>query len=131
MRIDIRGIGDDLKLQAHVRGQMGEALSRRRLTPVSGRVLFVDDNGPKGGIDIRCTLTVRLPFQPLLRTEHTGGTPRRAFDGAFAALQRQLERGLEDARASRRRPRKYYTAKRLLAEGGGPDEPRTTRATRA
>jgi hypothetical protein len=45
---------------------------------------------------------------------------RLAFDGAFAALERQLERYRERARDSQRHPKKYFVAKRLLA--GGPEK---------
>jgi ribosome-associated translation inhibitor RaiA len=122
MVIDIRGIAGNRLLQAHVRKQMSGALDRLRITPLGAQVLFVDENGPKGGIDIRCALTVRLPFRPSVRVEHMGQTHRRAFDEAFTVLERQLERDVERARQSRRRPKKYYVAKRLLSEGG--EEPK-------
>jgi hypothetical protein len=53
-----------------------------------------------------------------------GQTHRRAFDEAFTVLERQLERDVERERQSRRRPKKYYVAKRLLSGWEGP-EPRT------
>jgi ribosome-associated translation inhibitor RaiA len=46
--------------------------------------------------------------------EHTATTSRLAFDGAFAALEPRLERYRERQRESRRHPKKYYAAKRLL-----------------
>ncbi len=128
MVIDIRGIAGNRLLKAHVRKQMTGALARLRVAPLGARVLFVDENGPKGGIDIRCALTVRLPFQPSVRVEHMGQTPRRAFDEAFTVLERQLERDVERARQSRRRPKKYYVAKRLLSTGGEGREKRAGRA---
>jgi len=92
------------------------------LTPWTGmtglrvgvQALFHDENGPKGGIDIRCALTVRLPYRPSVRAEHLGENERQAFDEAFAVLDRQLARYAERFRDSRRRPKKYYAAKRLL-----------------
>jgi hypothetical protein len=122
MVIDIRGIAGNRLLRAHVRKQMSEALARLPVTPLSAQVLFLDENGPKGGIDIRCALTVRLPFQPSVRVEHMGQTHRRAFDEAVTVLERRLERDVERARRSRRRPKKYYVAKRLLS--GGAQGPR-------
>ena len=124
MVIDIRGIAGNRLLRARVRKQMSGALDRLRVTPLGAKVLFVDENGPKGGIDIRCALTVRLPFQPSVRVEHMGRTPRRAFDEAFTVLERDVERG----RQSRRRPKKYYVAKRLLSTGGEGHEKRAGRA---
>ena len=117
MVIDIRGIAGNRLLRARVRKQMSGALDRLRVTPLGAKVLFVDENGPKGGMDIRCALTVRLPFQPSVRVEHMGQTPRRAFDEAFTVLERQLERDVERARQSQRRPKKYYIAKRLTSGG--------------
>jgi ribosome-associated translation inhibitor RaiA len=117
MVIDVRGVADDRILQAYVRKQMSEALARLPVTPLSVQVLFLDENGPKGGIDIRCALTVRLPFQPSVRVEHMGQTHRRAFDEAVIVLERRLERDVKRARQSRRRPKKYYVAKRLLSGG--------------
>lgn len=129
MVIEIHGIGRNRLLQAHVRRQMSAALARLHVTPVSAQVLFLDENGPKGGIDIRCALTVRLPRHPSVRVEHMAQTPRRAFDEAFTVLERQLGRDIERARESRRRPKKYYVAKRLLSEGGERPKKRTGRTT--
>jgi ribosome-associated translation inhibitor RaiA len=114
MTIDIRGIAGNSRLQAHARRQMTAALARLPVVPVSAQVFLFDENGPKGGIDIRCTLTVRLPYRPSLRAEHLAQTHRRAFDEALEILERQLERYVERTRQSRRRPKKYYVAKRLL-----------------
>jgi hypothetical protein len=49
--------------------------------------------------------------------EHTAQTGRLAFDGAFAVLERQLERYRERDRDERRHPKKYFVAKRLLTGG--------------
>ena len=73
--IDIRGISDEHPLQAHVRRTMSAALAHVRPAPLGVQVRFVDDNGPKGGVDIRCALTVRVPFRPSIRVEHMGRPP--------------------------------------------------------
>jgi hypothetical protein len=49
-----------------------------------------------------------------VRIEHSATTARLAFDGAHATLVRQLERYRERQRESRRRPKKYFVARRLL-----------------
>jgi hypothetical protein len=54
--------------------------------------------------------------------EHVAETPRLAFDGGFAVLERQLARFRERERERRRRPKKYYVAKRLLTAGLEPAE---------
>jgi ribosome-associated translation inhibitor RaiA len=116
--IDIRGIPDEHPLQAHVRRTMSAVLARVRPAPLGAQVRFVDDNGPKGGLDIRCAVTVRVPFRPSIRVEHMGETIRHAFDQALAVLGRQLERDEARSRDARRRPKKYYAAARLLAGRG-------------
>jgi ribosome-associated translation inhibitor RaiA len=116
--IDIRGISDEHPLQEHVRRTLSAALARIRPAPLGVQVRFVDDNGPKGGVDTRCALTVRVPFRPLIRVEHMGQSARHAFDQALAVLGRQLERDEARARDARRRPKKYYAAARLLGDQG-------------
>lgn len=115
--IGIRGLGGDRALRTRIRARMDEALRRLGVTPVNALVVFVDDNGPKGGPARRCSLTVRLPYRPVVRVEDSATTTRLAFDAAFASLERRLERDRERQRESRRYPKKYYAAKRLLAGG--------------
>jgi ribosome hibernation promoting factor len=114
MTIDIRGITDNARLQAHVRQQLTATLARLAVVPVSAQAFLFDENGPRGGDDIRCTLTVRLPYRPSLRAEGLAQSHRQAFDGALEILERQLERLVERTRESWRRPKKYYVAARLL-----------------
>jgi ribosome-associated translation inhibitor RaiA len=113
MAIGIRGLGRDRGLASRVRARVAKSLGRLSVRPVTAQVAFLDDNGPKGG-GIRCAVTLRLPYRPPLRVEHTAGMPRLAFDGALVALERQLERYRERQRQGRRRPKKYYAAQRLL-----------------
>jgi transposase len=117
MHIDIRGLTGERRLQIHVRNRMSAVLTRLRVAPLAARVAFADENGPKGGVDIQCALTVRLPFRASVHVAHMGSSHRRAFDEAFAVFERQLERDIERGRELRRRPKKYYVAKRLLASG--------------
>ena len=119
MTIHIRGIPNDLALRSLVAREMSAAFLR--VKSVAAQVVFFDENGPKGGVAIRCALTVRLPRWPTLRVEQMGETARLAFDGGLAMLKRQIERHRERARDQRRRPKKYYAAKRLLI-GGEPPE---------
>ena len=112
--IEIQGLQRDAALRALVRRRLAAAVSGLAVAPVAGAAVFVDDNGPRGG-GIRCALTLRVPYRPALRAERTADTPRRAFDGAFGTLERQIEQYRERQRERRRRPKKYYAAKRLLA----------------
>ncbi|MBI2528347.1 MAG: HPF/RaiA family ribosome-associated protein [Candidatus Rokubacteria bacterium] len=117
MSIEISGIDRNVALRRRVERQIGAALGPLRVAPVKALVSFFDDNGPKGGLALRCAVTVRVPYRPAIRVENTAATARVAFDGALGVLERQLERYRERDRDVRRRPKKYFAAKRLL--GGG------------
>jgi ribosome-associated translation inhibitor RaiA len=117
MVIDIQGVEKDTGLRARAVKVVGAALELIRLAPIRAKVTFFDDNGPKGGRGMRCAVDVRLPYRPPIRVEQMAETSRLAFDGAFAALERQLERYRERDRDIKRRPKKYFVAKRLLAGG--------------
>src|ERR1700693_2643751 len=117
MVIDIHGVDKDKALRARVAKVVGAALEHIKLAPIRAKVTFFDDNGPKGGLGRRCAMDVRLPFRPAIRVEQVAETTRLAFDGAFGALERQLERYRERDRDFKRRPKKYFVAKRLLAGG--------------
>ena len=112
--IHINGIPTDRTLRARVTKQMTEALALLKVKPGAVQVTFFDDNGPKGGRAIRCALTVRLPLRTEIRVEHTAETARLAFAGSFEKLERQLARRRERELDLRRRPKKYYVAKRFL-----------------
>lgn len=114
MAIRIQGIRHNKTLSDRVSARVTAALAALHVSPISAKVTFFDDNGPKGGIAMRCAVAVRVPHRPLIRVEHVSVTARLAFDGAFAALERQLERYRERSRDSKRRPKKYFVAKRLL-----------------
>jgi len=117
MVIDIQGVERDRMLRARAAKVVGAALEPIRLGPIKATVTFFDDNGPKGGRGMRCAMTVRVPHRPTIRVEQVAETSRLAFDGAFSALERQLERYRERERDIKRRPKKYFVAKRLLTGG--------------
>src|SRR5712692_3957253 len=117
MAIEIRGIKKDTTLGDRVSARVAAALASLRVAPVRAKVTFFDDNGPKGGLAMRCAIDVRVPYRPAIRVEHVAETSRLAFDGAYATLARQLERYRERDRDIKRRPKKYFVAKRLLTGG--------------
>ena len=120
MAIEIRGVPTDSALRTHVRARLTPSLAHLAAKPITAQVTFFDENGPKGGRAMRCAITVRLPYRPHIRVEDTAETLRIAFDGAFAKLERELERYQERDRESKRHPKKYYTARRLMTtETGG------------
>jgi hypothetical protein len=124
--IKITGLERD-PLRGRAMRLMAGALAKLAVAPVKGQAAFFDDNGPKGGLAMRCALTVRLPFRPSIRVERTAETPRLAFDAAFAVLERQLEQYRERDRDSKRHPKKYFAAGRLLAEEAPPRPKRARR----
>jgi len=115
--IDVQGIPTRDRLHGYVRDQLAEVLARVRSGKVPVKVMFEDVNGPKGGPDIRCTITVRIPRRAEIVVGQVAETARLAFDGAFDGVRRQVERRRQERRTLARRPKKYYAARRLL-EGG-------------
>jgi len=121
MRVDIQGLERDPMLRGRVGRLVGAALETIKAAPVRARVTFFDDDGPKGGLALRCAVNLHVPYRPAIHIEHVAATPRLAFDGVMAALERQLERYRERARENRRHPKKYFVAKRLLMDGTNAD----------
>lgn len=123
MTIEISGVSIDTALRRRITVHLNDALARVHGGPVAAQVTFFDENGPKGGRDIRCALTVRMPRRRAIRVEHQAETPRLAFDGSFETLARRLGEMAERGRDLRRRPKKYFAARRLLAAEPGTEEP--------
>jgi ribosome-associated translation inhibitor RaiA len=114
MPIEISGLAIRGPLRTRIT-TLVEDLLKGVPSPAVAQVTFFDENGPKGGLGIRCAFTVSLPRRPRIRVEHVAETPRLAFDGGITALERRLKAITERRRDLRRRPKKYFTAKRLLA----------------
>ena len=119
--VQISGIDGDPGLYARVLDLVQRHLDRVGLRPASGRAVFTDENGPKGGRAMRCALTVALPYRPSIHVERTGTDQRRAFDAAIASLERELARYRERDRVAKRRPKKYFAARQAdTVEASGP-----------
>jgi Sigma 54 modulation protein / S30EA ribosomal protein len=126
MSLDIQGLQDP-RLTERVVTEIEAVLDRYGYRPIGVRVMFGDENGPKGGVDTKCTMVVPVPPRAVVRAEHLAPTPHEAFEGSLAALGRQLGERRSRTRALSRRPKKYYVAKqslrtvesRELEEGGG------------
>lgn len=110
----IEGTADEL-LRALVEEKVGEVLDRRGLRAVAVRVGFTDQNGPKGGEGKHCAVTVEVPRHTPLHVGATAASERGAFEVVLDTLERQAVRERERLRATRRRPKKYFVAKRLLS----------------
>ena len=65
-------------------------------------VRIADINGPKGGVDKRCQITVQGPRVGLSTLDELSGDAYSAVDLAVERTARAVGRGLERARASLR-----------------------------
>ena len=79
-RIEFCGSAATPALRARVAARLAGVLDVMPIEPTSARVAFTDENGPKGGEAIRCTLEVRLARCAPVRVEDVAGTPRLAFE---------------------------------------------------
>lgn len=114
-KVQFRGASPVPALRARVDAGIDTVLAALPVTPTSARATFTDENGPKGGRAIRCALEVRMPRRTAVHVEALATTARLAFDGALAKLERQLGRVRDTARELKRRPKKYFAARRALA----------------
>jgi putative sigma-54 modulation protein len=57
-----------------------------------------DSNGPKGGVDKECRVTVRLPGLPSVHVDEAAETIHQAIDAARDRLEKVLKRQLERRR---------------------------------
>jgi hypothetical protein len=99
--------------RSHVVLRVKQLLRRLPARPLAIRVRFADDNGPKGGSDIRCRMLVSVPGASPISAESLATTARLAFDRVYERVRRQAEHPRHQWRASQRYPKKYYVAKRL------------------
>src|SRR5687768_17276449 len=121
MSVVIEGLGEDRALRTLIAGKVTTTLERLQVPATGVRVQFSDENGSKGGIDIRCSLTIDVPHRPELHADTVAADARLAFEHAFAAVERQIDRDRERGRAERRHPKKYDLAKRLLEPEARPE----------
>lgn len=117
MTLVLDGIALDDPLRKYIEDKL-TALARRGRPPTLVRVAFTDENGPKGGLDTTCAITVELPRRPAVHASVVAAAPRPAFEGALEALEREIGREREKRRDQARRPRKYYVAHQGLRPDG-------------
>lgn len=99
--------------RAHVALRLTQLLTRLPLRPLCVRVQFSDDNGPRGGPDIRCRMLAGVPGKSTVRVAALAPTARAAFDRAYERVCRQMERPWRRWREEQRHPKKYFAARRL------------------
>ena len=118
----ISGLRGRDRLRIEVVKQMRRLLERRGVPPGAVRIAFFDDDGPRGGVAIRCALTV-ISRGPSIRVEHTARSYSAAFKGALTVLTRQVKRRVQRQRYRMRYPRPRPAAVRLRrAQRSGEDD---------
>jgi ribosome-associated translation inhibitor RaiA len=112
MVIQVRAHGIDLMGAVHRHLDRRVRASLRSATDVRAATLsFSDDNGPRGGADLRCTVTLELTPRGSVRGEATSSD-------LMAALGRALARARGSLRRASGRGRR--TRWRATAEGRSP-----------
>ena len=104
MQIDIQARG--FRLTAGLRTQ-AERRVRFALGSTSGRVRSIvirlaDENGPRGGVDKRCTIRANLPGGPPVIIEQQEADLYVAIDRAADRAARAVSRRLDRAASARR-----------------------------
>lgn len=102
LQLNTRGVAEDPTLKDYVERRAQFALGRfsPRLRHVL--VMLEDENGPKGGKDLRCRVELKLEAGDSLHVEegdtHCRVAVDRALDRAARNLVRHLERLREEGR---------------------------------
>ncbi len=98
MKINVhlsRDVRDTLELREHIDRRLGFVLGKfdDRVSQVA--VHLIDQNGPKGGVDIRCKIHVQLHPQGALFIEQDESSPEQAIEGAIHRLGQAVRRELD------------------------------------
>jgi putative sigma-54 modulation protein len=105
--VDTQGFRETAALAVE---RMTRLLAEFPLSATTAHIRFTDENGPKGGEDTRCTLTVKYPGHPPVHVGEVAASPRVALDAAVGKLEWRLKRLREAERVNRRHPKKYFAA---------------------
>jgi ribosome-associated translation inhibitor RaiA len=123
VKIDVEGLHRDSRLVERIVSRVRKACSRLPSDPTSALVNFTDDNGHKGGPGTRCAITARIPAKKTAHVEAVALSPATAFDAVIDSFERWVKEHTERRLDARRRPKKYYLAKRLLEPEAGLEPP--------
>ncbi len=100
MKIEIRtnGVEGNEELTTHVERRLGFALGRFAPAISSAMVHLSDENGPRGGVDLRCRIRLHGRRLEGLIAEETATSATAAIDGAAEKIGRMVARALDRAR---------------------------------
>ena len=92
MQISIQSHGFKLTpaLSEHVKRRLGFALSRSSEQIRRVDVWLADVNGPRGGVDKRCRLAIKLPRQPAMMIEQSDSDMYAAISRSAATAGRRV-----------------------------------------
>jgi ribosome-associated translation inhibitor RaiA len=110
MSLMIQGVAAADPFRTFIDRKLGAVLGRAHARATASVVTFTDVNGPRGGVDTRCAVTVETPGRPAHHASALGADMRLALDAALAALQHELLRDRDRRRTLARRPKKYFVA---------------------
>jgi ribosome-associated translation inhibitor RaiA len=100
-------------MERHLEKRVRAALGRSATRVASVTLALVDVNGPRGGEDLRCSVTVELVPRGSLRAEATSSDISSAVGRALARVRRGLRGGAK--------PERRAAGARRSARSVGPD----------
>jgi putative sigma-54 modulation protein len=101
MKVLLRGVHLSLSdgLKAYVQEHLVDHIERLADDEAAEiDISLVDINGPKGGVDKECRVTVRLPGLSAIHVTETNETLHQAIDSARDRMENTLKRVLEKRR---------------------------------
>jgi putative sigma-54 modulation protein len=102
MKVLMRGVhlslSDGLKtyVQEHLVGHIEKLCDDQEASEID--ISLVDTNGPKGGMDKECRVTVRLPGLSAIHVTEAAETLHQAIDASRDRMENTLKRTLERRR---------------------------------
>lgn len=107
MRVTVKGIHLRVSrgMKAHVLEHLAQPLERICDGPATQlEVHLVDTNGPKGGLDKECRVTVRIPGSKALHVTEASEDIYKAIDFARDRVERLIKRELQKMRQTSAHP---------------------------
>lgn len=104
MKVNVRGVHVSLTdaIRQHVQRHLVEPIARFYDSEAAEMEIHLrDNNGPKGGLDKECSVTVRMPFSHPLHVTEVSDDLYKSIDLARDRLERATKRLLERAEDKR------------------------------
>jgi len=124
IQIHAHNVESSAQLREHTLKGVRAQLNRFATRIVSVAVRIVDVNGPRGGADKRCQITVQLRTRNPITTDDLNTNVFAAVDRALTRAARAVGREVDRLRASRRFP---ALGARARARRSGPSKLRRAR----